>query len=455
MSDRRDFVLEAPLGRAIWSLAWPIALSNQLSVLTGGVMLFWLARLVGETGLVVDSLFRPFGFLVAWCFGSTSVGAGVLVSRSVGARDGRGLSIAAGTVTLCAWVCLGFIAVVVPISSWLASLLSSGLPVEHSMLRFLIAWAVVAIPGLTIGEVLLDVANSTGATKYNLVRVLLDLAVMAALTPILINVVGLGIAGGPVSEGVATLSLSVLLWFALNRGRNKLGLGELGAGAWKIRWGLWKEVLAIGVPVQVGRVVMFGSQMILVQRLARDGEAGVAGYGIASAILLIGMMMTLAVAQSGSILIGQSLGAGLRDRARRAIRAALLVGWSVMALFIAATALDRPIVGLFTSDPAIMEAARHALSILRWAGLGVATWQILLSCFSAHQATVRASLLMIAGEMFGLAVAFSWPGSYLDAVCVALVAANGLKGALLLGLLATGKITRAPAAAVVPPAAPH
>ena len=61
MSERRDFVLSAPIGRAIWSLAWPIALSNQLSILTLGILLFWLGRLGGETGLVVESLFRPLG----------------------------------------------------------------------------------------------------------------------------------------------------------------------------------------------------------------------------------------------------------------------------------------------------------------------------------------------------------------------------------------------------------
>jgi hypothetical protein len=34
VADRQDFVLTAPLGRAIWSLVWPIAVSNQLSILS-------------------------------------------------------------------------------------------------------------------------------------------------------------------------------------------------------------------------------------------------------------------------------------------------------------------------------------------------------------------------------------------------------------------------------------
>jgi Na+-driven multidrug efflux pump len=311
------------------------------------------------------------------------------------------------------------------------------------MLQFLLGWFVVALPALTVAEVLLDVANATGSTRFNLVRVLVDLACMAALAPVLMELAGMGVAGGPVSEGLAGLGLVVVMWFALVRGRARLGLGELGTGAWRIRWGLWREILGIGLPVQAGRIAMFVVQLILVHRVARDGPASVAGYGIAGALMLFGAMATLALAQGGAILIGQSLGAGLVDRARRGVRATLFAGWLVMAVFILATGFDRPVIGLFTSDPAIADAAAHALAILRWAGLGIATWQILLACFAAHRATVRASLLIIGGEAVGLAVALVLPGSYLDAVCIAFVAANGLKAALLLWLAATGIMARA------------
>jgi len=238
------------------------------------------------------------------------------------------------------------------------------------------------------------------------------------------------------------------MWLALVRGRARLGLGELGAGAWRVRWPLWRALLGIGLPVQVGRIAMFATQLILVQRVARDGPARVAGYGIAGALLLFGTMATLALAQGGAILIGQSLGAGHLDRARLGVRWTLLAGWGVMAAFVVATGFDRPIIGLFTSDRGIADAAAHALAILRWSGLGIAAWQILLACFAAHRATVRASLLIIAGELVGLVVALALPGAYLDAVCIGFVTANAVKAALLLWLAATGTMARARATIV-------
>lgn len=454
MAERRDVVLSAPIGRALWSLAWPIAISNQLSILSIAILLFWLGRLVGETGLAVESLFRPLGLLVGWGFAATSIGASVLVSRSVGARDGRGLSIAAGALTLTATMWVIVAAVVLPASPWLAGVLSSGQALERPMLGFVIGWFGVSLLGVGLAQVLLDVASATGSTRFNLVRVVVDLACMAAFVPLLIDVAGMGVAGGPVAEGIAALGLNAVVWIALVRRRGDLGLGELGAGAWRIRGALWREILAIGLPVQIGRVAMFAAQLILVHRVAHDGRGAAAGYGIATALFLFGATTTLALAQAGGILIGQALGAGLTDRARRGMRATLVLGWGVMIVFIVATLFDRPVIALFTSRPEIADAAAHALSILRWAGFGVATWQILLSSFAAHRATVRASVLIIAGEAVGLAVALALPGANLDAACIAFVVANGLKAALLLWLVATGTIARARAQLAAETAAP-
>ncbi|TMQ11361.1 MAG: hypothetical protein E6J91_23270, partial [Deltaproteobacteria bacterium] len=214
MADRRDFVLTAPLGRAIWSLVWPIAVSNQLSILSLTILLFWFGRLAGQTGLAVESLFRPLGLLVGWLFGATSVGASVLVSRSVGASDGRGLSIAAGAATLAVALWAAVAVVVLPLSPQLAGVLAGGLAIERPMLGFVIGWFAVALPAATVVQVLLDIASATGWTRFNLVRVMVNLTCTAALVPAAMEL-GMGVAGGPVAQGLAALGLSVVVWRAL------------------------------------------------------------------------------------------------------------------------------------------------------------------------------------------------------------------------------------------------
>ena len=74
---------------------------------------------------------------------------------------------------------------------------------------------------------------------------------MSGLTPCLIYA-GFGMAGPPLSQGITFAALSVFLWLALRR-RSVLGESRL----WLMDWPVWKELLAIGVPVEVGRVVMY------------------------------------------------------------------------------------------------------------------------------------------------------------------------------------------------------
>jgi Na+-driven multidrug efflux pump len=447
MQDRREVVLEAPLRRALWSLSWPLMLSNQLAMFAGIVAIFWFGHLLGETALAVESLFRPVALIVTFVLGSTSVGASVLVSRSVGANDGKGMSLAAASLTLTCLLCAAMVVIVGPLAPWISDLLAGGLSIERPMLQYILGWLLAATPAFALNGVLLDVVSATGDTKYSIVRVVVDLLFMAALAPVLIHVLGFGIVGGPLSEGIGALALAPVLWFALVRHRASTGLGEVRRSDWGVRWDVWKEVLKIGFPVQFGRFAYFISTLILMHFLTRDGAASIAGYGIATALVMIASSTTLAVAEAGAILVGQCIGAGRHERARRGISATLFAGALVMAVFIVATMFDRQLIALFTSDREITDAASHALSIIRWATIGIAAWQILLQAFAAHGATVRASMYMVLGEGIGLAVGLAWPSSYLDGACVAIVVSNLIKGGLLVWLYVTGKVIDRPATA--------
>jgi hypothetical protein len=40
MSDQRELVLKAPLGRTLWSLSWPLVMANELNVLALSILIF-------------------------------------------------------------------------------------------------------------------------------------------------------------------------------------------------------------------------------------------------------------------------------------------------------------------------------------------------------------------------------------------------------------------------------
>ncbi len=433
MEEPRDVVLHRPIGRALFTLAWPLAVSNQLETLTIGAVVFWLGRLLGDSALTVESLFRPVGLMSAWLLTTASTGSSMLVARSVGARDGRGYDIVKNAImlTLIIWAVVA--AIVLPMSGVIASALAGELPLENAMLAFLFFAVVAQLPAQSIAEVLLDVASATGWTKLGLARVLVNLAVGSALMPLFIDAFGMGAEAAPLAFGITSVLLAFALWSVLRR-RSDLELGSPSNG-WRPDFNLWREILAIGMPVHLTRMVMFGIQVGLLQIVAREGGAAAAGFGIAGVVLFFVAMTSLALAQATATVVGSSLGAQLPERAASAVRAALLGIAILTAVFFAITLVGESVIRLFTSSDAIVHEAMRTLSIMRWGVFATLLWQILLASFSASKKTVRASALLICADLIGAIIALTWPGdSPLTGVAVAFCVASGLKALALVVL---------------------
>ena len=433
MSEKRDLVLHAPIGRAMWSLSWPLAVANELSVLHLGILIFWLDRLLGRTGLAVESLLRPVELMASWAFASAGIGASVLIGRSVGARDDRAMAIAAASASLTGWAWLALAAIAAPLAGVIASLVAGSLPLDGQVLRFFLPWLLLAFPMVCAGELLLDVASATGWTRMGLTRVVRDLAAIAVLMPLAVDTAGLGIAGVPVAVGVGTALLVGVLAWSMHRRRAELGLGELPPRWWRPAWPLWREILAIGLPVSASRVVTFAVQIALVQLTARGGGDDAVGYGIAIAIVLYGGNLCLALGQGAGLVMAQALGAGMLDRARSALRAGLIGSVLLASAFQVAMLADGWILRFFTSDAAIAARSAVALSTMQWGLYGLAAWQVLMASFAARSLSMRASGLTVFAELAGLGFALTWPApSPLESVALAFCVSSGLKTALLL-----------------------
>lgn len=430
--DRRQVVLEAPIGRALWSLAWPLVMANELNVLVVSILIFWLDRLLGETGLAVESLLRPVGLMALWLLGSVGIGAMSVVSRSIGAQDGRAMMLTLRSVALTVWLWLAIAVIAAPLAPTAARLLAANLPLERPLLQFLLPWLLLALPLMSLAELLLDVASATGWTRFGLVRVVTDLVVIALLVPLLIDTFGLGIAGAPIAEGIGGGILVALLAFALSRRRTGLGIGDAVPGWWRPDRAVWRELLRIGLPVAVGRAAGFAAQLVLVQVAAREGMAAAAGYGIAGALVLFGAMLSLALAQASGVVVGQSLGAGRPERARAAVRAALAGALAIAGAFVVLTLASTLLIAVFTTEPGPALQAERALSIMRWSLVGIGVWQVVLTTFAALKETVRAALLTVAADAAGVAFALLWrQHSPLVTVSLAFCVASWLKALLL------------------------
>jgi MATE family multidrug resistance protein len=125
-------------------------------------------------------------------------------------------------------------------------------------------------------------------------------------------------------------------------------------------WGL----LRLGVPIGLAILVEVSGFSFMALFIARLGTVPVAGHQIAMNLVSLMFMLPLALANAGSTLVAQHVGAGQLAQARRMGWHALQCGAALAALLGGAVFIGREqVIGLYTRDAAV---AAGALPLLAW-----------------------------------------------------------------------------------------
>ncbi len=219
------------------------------------------------------------------------------------------------------------------------------------------------------------------------------------LDPLLIFGVGpfpkLGVAGPAVAtligRGTALLYQVYLLMrgsehFRIERKHVRLHAGEM------VRF------LRISSTGMVQFLLQQGSWLGLVRIVSLFGATAIAGYTIAIRILNFIMLPSLGLANAAGTLVGQSLGAGIVDRARSSVwrtgiwNLALLSAACLLFLFFA-----KPIVGIFSHEQQAEPIAVQCLRIFSISNLFFAFSAVFLQAFNGAGDTVTPSYINLIG----------------------------------------------------------
>lgn len=257
-------------------------------------------------------------------------------------------------------------------------------------------------PALALAPVLDACFVAIGRTRAMLALQLVAAALNAALNPVFIHTLDLGVAGTAYATGIAralTVGAGVaVLWRAFGP-----TLSELRAGVTLAR------VLRIGAPVTVNTFWYAGAYFLLLRyAISPLGPATNAALGIGfSALEGFTYPLFLGVSLGVSSLVGRSLGAG---RPEDAARAAVLGFPLVTALGLACGALfwfgAEPLCGAFTHDPEVLAAAVLYARVLAWSQLFVA-WEALAEGVLAGAGDTR-TLFWLSAPLNALRVPLGW-----------------------------------------------
>jgi putative MATE family efflux protein len=370
-------IVEGPIPRAVWMLAWPTMLQNLIGGLQGIVDHALVGHLVGFAGNAAIGVALQIFIVVLAFIMSVFSGMGVLVARFAGANEPEKVNRTVYQAALAALTLWGL--VLAPLGWMLAPSL---LGVVHAAP----AVQVQALPFLRImfvGSVgmLLFFMVSGALRAAGDARTPLRLGILLTVLNIACNIVfitglgpapRLGTAGAAVGTTVAGLTVSAVAGYLLLSGR--LPVKWHRGMDWRPDWEIIRALFRFGLPTGFQGIAMNVAGVLLLRfigSLAQSAQAQ-AAYAVSYTELFSFITWTsVGLMGAAATVAGQNLGAHRPDRTVHGVHVAAGVGLCLAtAIGVVFLTIPRALLGLFgMTDPAVVALGVQLLRFLSLSGL--------------------------------------------------------------------------------------
>jgi putative MATE family efflux protein len=370
--------------RRLADLAAPVIGINVLNVSVLAIDMAMIGRLDNhDTLMAALSMSTQVIFLLLVVMMGLTIGTVAMIARAHGANDrdrvNRVLS-QSTVLTMLVGIGVGVVGNLFAPQILLAlgarpAALAGGL----EFLRPMLAGTVFYYLGILYAAVMRGVGNTRVPFLVSLFTTSLNIGLNFLLIYGQLGFPALGIRGAAIGTITAQFAGAMILGTILRRGliqglTLRLQLRQLV----RIDGALARQLARIGTPAALDMLVLNASFLSIMGMLGRIGEVTVAAHGIGLRIQSLAFVPGLAIAQATAALVGQALGAGSAEQARRVVRASIVLCTSIMTgLAVILVAFARPIVTLF-DVPAGSPLSEYAITWIRLLGYGMplAGWQI-------------------------------------------------------------------------------
>ena len=378
-----------PLWRTFLVFLGPLVLTNMLQALSGTLNNIYIGQMLGIGALAAVAAFFPLLMLfIAFVIGLGS-GASVLAGQAWGAQNIERVRAIAGTV-LCAGALLG--TAIGVLGFLLAGPLLRLLGTPADVLPDAIAYARVMmafLPLLFVSILTASVLRGVSDTVTPLLSLVISSCVILVLTPTLIRgwtgLPPLGVTSGAWATVVATLlSLGWMAWH-LRRRHHPLAPDRAFRPHWRIQPALLRPVVKLGVPTGLFFITGSLADLALVSIVNSHGSQATAAWGAVSQVMAYVQFPAMSIAITASVLAAQAIGGGRLEQVDAVTHVGLGMNLALTGGLAVLVALLAPhIVGLFITDPAVVQLAASLLHIAVWGA-------VLLGLGSVLSGVMRAS----------------------------------------------------------------
>lgn len=396
-------------------LATPIMLANLFQMFYNLADAFFLGRVGREAVSAVAISFNIVMLIVVVGAGLATAGQ-TLISQSKGRGDQEKVDFYLGQMTTSL---LGFSviisaggAIIIPALLSLLQVPADAFPETQQYLRIIFA----GLPLMFLFFVMQAAMQGIGDSMTPLLIQAATIILNITLDPLLIFGVGpfprMEVAGAAVATVISRSAGSAVALAILLRGNRgiRLHARHLVPRAHAVRL-----FFRIGAPVSVGQGLS-GMGFVVLQGIVNGfGTAVIAAFGVGTRIIGLFNMPAIGFSRATASLVGQSIGAGRHEQARRVLRQSVLTILVFISAGMAVTFFfGNSVVRFFVDDPAVIAVGAQMFRIISISVVPFAMLTVANGAFQGGGYTRPVMFLNIA-RLWGLRV----PAAYLLAVVLA------------------------------------
>ncbi|HDI7563787.1 multidrug efflux MATE transporter MepA [Staphylococcus aureus] len=412
MKDEQLYYFEkSPVFKAMMHFSLPMMIGTLLSVIYGILNIYFIGFLEDSHMISAISLTLPVFAILMGLDNLFGVGAGTYISRLLGAKD-YSKSKFVSSFSIYGGIALGLIVILVtlPFSDQIAAILGArgetlALTSNYLKVMFLSA------PFVILFFILEQFARAIGAPMISMIGMLASVGLNIILDPILIFGFDLNVVGAAL--GTAISNVAAALFFIIYFMKNS-DVVSVNIKLAKPNKEMLSEIFKIGIPAFLMSILMGFTGLVLNLFLAHYGNFAIASYGISFRLVQFPELIIMGLCEGVVPLIAYNFMAN-KGRMKDVIKAVIMsIGVIFVVCMIAVFTIGHHMVGLFTTDQAIVEMATFILKVtmtsLLLNGIGFLFTGMLQATGQGRGATIMAILqgaiiipvLFIMNALFGL-----------------------------------------------------
>lgn len=357
---RNRQITEGVIWKQLLLFFFPILMGSFFQQMYNTVDTIIVGRFVGTGALAAVGASSPIINLINGFFIGLSSGATVILSQFCGASDQEGTKKAIHTAAALA-LALGVIITAIGIGLAPQVLKLIGTP--ESCMEDAVLYCRIYFSGALASMIYnmgSGILRAMGDSKRPMIFLIICCVTNIVLDLLFVWILRMGVAGAGIatvlSLGISAVLVTVVLLHQPDEG--KLDLNQI-----RFHGRLLVNILKIGVPAGIQLMMFDLSNLIVQSSINSFGETAVAAWVAFGKADGITWMLSGAFGVSVTTFVGQNFGAQKYDRVRRSVWVCISLSVSMVGgLSILEFIFRRPILSLFTTDPAVIAVGAEMMA---------------------------------------------------------------------------------------------